>query len=98
MSEPIQVGDLVMLVRGHPCVYESSHYGVPYRVVEIIQPTGGGWHCSRCGEYDMHWGELAARLWHTGDGNGMPLSCLKRIPPLDELEGVKTEEGIHEPA
>jgi hypothetical protein len=29
---------------------------------------------------------------------GTPLYCLKRIPPLSELEGERTEENIREPA
>jgi hypothetical protein len=35
-----------------------------------------------------------------GDASGyyFPLTRLKRIPPLSELEGEKTQEDIREPA
>ena len=93
-DRPIQVGDLVMIVRGHPCAVQIRG-GMPYRVQEIVPQAGGGWTCNKCGERDIAKSDLyGAALWHTIPGNGIPLSFLKRIPPLDELEGQRTEETL----
>lgn len=88
MTDRIQVGDLVMIVRGHECGLRVRG-GIPYRVNGFSDQSGGGWTCNLCGARDLAQSDLvAARLWHTRPGAGIPLSWLKRIPPLSELEGV----------
>jgi hypothetical protein len=94
MSEPIKVGDLVMIVRGHECAVRLKG-GIPYTVTAIVPQVGGGWYCNACNTKDHAPHDLfGAALWHTGHGNGMPLSWLKRIPPLSELDDVKNDEEI----
>jgi len=95
MSEPIGVGDLVMVVRGHSCVMERLG-GVPYRVKHIAPQRNGGWHCSRCGTWDIAPEELVGAGFegvHVA-GNGIPLGWLKKIPPLSELDDVKRDVEI----
>jgi hypothetical protein len=104
MDKPISVGDLVMLVRGHECAMRLKG-GLPWRVTRIVPQFGGGWHCPICGEHNLASGDLSgAQGCGTppgikGDPNGgMPLSWLKRIPPLGDLEGQPTQEDMKEPA
>jgi hypothetical protein len=91
MSEPIKVGDVVMQV--HSCC--GAYLGRIF-MVEHIRPGPGSIYWFVCGKctaprfqpvYAFTYGIAAA-----------PLAWLKRIPPLSELEGVKTEEDIREPA
>jgi hypothetical protein len=97
-DKPIAVGDLVVVVRGHPCVF-AFRGGVPFKVKKFVSQIGGGWTCNNCGMRDIEpETKIAAQLWHTSAHGGVPLWWLKRIPPLEELEGVKTEEQIKEPA
>lgn len=89
MDRPIQVGDLVQIVRWpHKCTPQSGwpRLGTPF-VVEAIDTCC----CGICGERT---GIGAGN----GLGRGAPLSWLKRIPPLEELEGQRTEETLREPA
>ena len=88
MSEPIKVGDLVVVVRGHKC-----DVGAVYRV-SSIQKNVHGWVCGVCGFRKLFHSAWADR----GDCYGAPLPWLKRIPPLEELEGEKRDEQIKEPA
>jgi hypothetical protein len=88
-DRPIQVGDLVQVVRGHECDLGST-----FRVGQIREPTLWGWICPKCSCIDR-----SPELWaDRGDEHGAPLSWLKRIPPLDELEGERTQENLKEPA
>ena len=93
MSEPIKVGDLVVIVRGHSCSMER-YLGMVFVVAAIRQARCGGWHCPHCNRNDQ-WGPEPAAEW-VGVGNA-PLSWLKRIPPLSELEGQRTEETLRLP-
>lgn len=82
MSEPISVGDLVVIVRS--CC--GRLVGRIFIVGEIeFQRT----RCHKCGWSggEMH-GSLNQNWW------GVPLSWLRRIPPLSELEGEKRDEEI----
>ena len=89
MDRPIQVGDLVQVVR--PC---CSAYGGNISVVSNIESDSIGWHCTKCQAEDG--GGTYAEL-NFGKGFGwLPLHQLKRIPPLDELEGERTEENLKE--
>ncbi len=90
MSEPIKVGDLVVVVKPPRCGCESKVLGLIYRVESIREGNG---RC-RCGC------PSGPGLLYRGPDNfpRLPAWRLKRIPPLAELEGVKTEEDIREPA
>jgi hypothetical protein len=101
MSErPIQVGDLVMVVRGHSCVLDLL-LGRPWRVTDIRKQIGGGWVCGRCKTRDIAPEAMYGAAGHgisyrtpNSKPGGIPLQWLKRIPPLDELEGVKRDEEM----
>ena len=95
MTRPIQVGDLVIIVRGHSCTMER-YRGAIFRVAKIVPATGGGWRCVHCKLNDQ-WGPEPGAYWKEKGGSA-PLSWLKRIPPLDELEGEKTQESLKETA
>ena len=91
MDRPIQVGDLVQVVRWYPC---NCCGGQISRVVSLLldSPCNG---CSVCGsDIPLQFYALA-----TLDGFGeAPIQWLKRIPPLSELEGAQTQEKLREPA
>ena len=90
MDRPIQVGDLVQVVRW-PCC--DKHLGKTTDVVGFYTIEGGGAMC--CGSMNYPVGAAGAIL----KGQFFaPISWLKRIPPLDELEGTKTDEPMKEPA
>ena len=87
MDKPIQVGDLVMLVRWphehYPLIPQDVQLGGVYTVTKIDSPA---W-CSRCREEFGAGGMM-------DNGYGAPLAWLKRIPPLPELESEKRDEEI----
>lgn len=97
MSEPIKIGDLVMLVRGHKCALDFKG-GVPWQVTDIRMDEGFGMRCQICGQTGIGKNALRAGGMGTPAGvkghpdGGMPLSWLKRIPPLSELDAIKREE------
>lgn len=89
-DRPIQVGDLVAVVRACCTTPRVSIF----RVGEIrVAPIAAG--CHNCG-YTKPAGTPLARV--NDSDAGYPLPWLKRIPPLDELEGTKTDEPLKEPA
>ena len=88
----IKVGDLVVVVRGAPCCGNTQHLGLVFRVA-VIFPLEG--HCNHCGEEPPP--QYGADYELESD-SGFSLSTLKRIPPLSELEGERTQEDIREPA
>jgi hypothetical protein len=92
MDKPISVGDLVMVIRGMLCCGGGSHIGEMFVVRDIYQYAGG--HCELCKAPQSS--GLAAAPDHTSGGQA--LFRLKRIPPLEELEGEKRDEKIKEPA
>lgn len=93
MDKPISVGDLVMVIRhtkyANLCACPSTAIGHIFRVQDISKTPS---HCGRCMKpYPAEW-----CAW---DGGVVyELTRLKRIPPLSELEGERTQEGIREPA
>lgn len=93
MSEPIKVGDLVVMI-GFCCIKGEAggfprKFGIPYRVEKMIKEHRS---CSYC---HTSWGSM----WAGDDRNsGSPTKYLKRIPPLSELEGERTQEKLKEPA
>ena len=97
-DKPIQVGDLVVMVRGHECTL-AKYGGIPWRVAGLINQTGGGWGCGICGARNLASEALyAAQKRRMQAFNGIPTTWLKRIPPLSELEGERTQEDMKEPA
>lgn len=95
-DRPIQVGDLVIFVRAC-CSKGDPYLGHVYRV-EGMQGQFPGVHCDGCNA--MHTGTKFARFKLTANSPytaWIPPHWLKRIPPLDELEGSKTDEPIQEP-
>ena len=91
-DKPIQVGDLVVMVRGHECGMKIAS-GIPFVVTALLRPIGGGWHCDHCNTDSAGPNEVAAEGF-SKKGRGLPLSWLKRIPPLDELEFEQRKEEI----
>lgn len=86
----IQVGDLVQVVRGHVCDWGRIF------VVASINVSEAGWHCPHCPteSYDScEWVEDGIK-----EGIGADITWVRRIPPLSELEGERTDEQIKEPA
>ena len=91
----IEPGDLVMVVRGHPCVLETFG-GVPYRV-RSIHHIDEGWHCGRCGQDGLAREEkIGANLFgaHQDDnpGTSIPVAWLRKIEPIAEPEAMREKE------
>jgi len=90
-DRPIQVGDLVVIVKSCPHCGNATDLGIIFEVRGLFM-SDGRMNC--CGNVDN---EMTAED-HIPDGGGTPVSVIKRIPPLSELEGQRTEENIKEPA
>ena len=92
VSKPISVGDLVVVVRGTKCCGAGRHVGKIFKVTGFIDQ--GYIACSACGR-------VRSVQLRTAFGisihPGYDVNRLKRIPPLSELEGERTEEKLHEP-
>ena len=83
----IKTGDLVVVVRGHEC-----DLGNIFRVSKMMSAPSGHWHCLQC-----RWGAWSDDVGCFRDGPGgygAPLSWLRKIDPLDELEKTEREEEI----
>lgn len=92
MSEPIGVGDLVMVVRDRVCCHNpAAQYGLTFRVLRFRNT--GCYPCEDCGD-------MTPLTNAVGEGifAGYDVRRLKRIPPLGELEGQPTHEDMKEPA
>ena len=90
MSEPIKVGDLVMVKRseaGHEGKIGVAEDSAPADIDNFDPLTG-----------PRRWvrfpAPLKSRLGIYYNPMPFPESWLKRIPPLSELEGIKTEKEI----
>lgn len=82
MSEPIKVGDLVMVVRNRLrpiCGCPPKGLGSIFRVSAINRTAA---ECEGCNTYIPK--DLCA--WVDGKAFVYPLYRLKRIPPLEELQ------------
>lgn len=77
----IKVGDLVMEVKYPHC--EGRKLGHVYPVVGIDKTASA---CLKCGNYEPR--GIHALL----EGGLAPLSWLRRIPPLSELESTEHKE------
>ena len=96
MSEPIKVGDLVMVVR--TCcnwpIKEGVRMGLPWRVQLVARlPIAG---CQSCGfrETGIY---AASNEFRRAGWNCAPVEWLKRIDPSAEQEGQRTEETLRLP-
>lgn len=89
MAEPIKVGDLVMVVRGHACTIDDFG-GIPFRVTAIRRLRLSVYCCRRCGTDGIH----AGPYYVPHEGAGIPFEWLKRIPPLTEPETVERRDEV----
>jgi len=87
-DRPIQMGDLVQVVRPTTCCNSSRYTGYLF-VVRDLRVTHRG-SCAACGQPTPP-NEVCAI---GPEGAHTELPRLRRIPPLSELEGVETEEGV----
>mgnify|MGYP001595444907 CR=1 FL=1 len=85
----IQVGDLVVVIACH-CTRARNVLGKIFRV-EAVQNSAASVFCTDCHEQDQNALPLAY------DGRGW-YGYVKRIPPLGELEGERTQEPVRVPA
>ena len=95
MSErPISVGDLVQVVRHAPCCGIKSQFHGELFVVNRLREISN--KCNLCGNVSVRY--VAYQSIDPKDGRwwAYPLPMLKRIPPLSELEGKRTEEKLKE--
>lgn len=89
MSEPIKVGDLVVVVKPGPCgCGQSESIGRIFRVGEIRPARNGCTECTRCGKLTRS-GAVALQ---TGERLVYGLYRLRRIPPLAELDSIERKE------
>jgi hypothetical protein len=86
MSEPIKVGDWVMVVR--VCCDKYMDGAGPIFRVAKIHGLGRGTICTYCEAITPNTDRAAAE----GVLVGVPLPWLKRIPPLSELGDVEHKE------
>lgn len=89
-DKPIQPGDLVVVVRPHCNRLAQMRSGYIFIVKDLVHSPR---HTCVCGEI------FATTVALTGEQGGfvpigIPTGELKRIPPLDELEGVRQDEEI----
>ena len=88
MSEPIKVGDLVIVLRPSMCCpQEKPHIGRIFTVssFETLNATP----CERCGDKST----ITVAI-EPGSYKGYDIRRLKRIPPIAELGDVKRDEEI----
>lgn len=91
MNKPIQAGDLVQVIRPSACpVATSANLGHIF-VVDAILTEKEANSCRYCGAQN-HGDHLYA--FEKGPYVAWGLRRLKRIPPLEELEGEKHDERI----
>lgn len=93
MSEPIKVGDLVMVVRWGGCKC-NGRIGLVYQVAHVGSWDLGG-TCGNCGTESVIPPGVKFQYANSSSGRpNVPLQWLKRIPPLSELGDVKNDEEI----
>ena len=87
-DRPIQVGDLVVVVRQRRCGCYSKSYGAVFEVADIRAADDYRYYgCD-------HLSYLEVGAESTNKQHFVEISRLKRIPPLSELEGEKRDEEI----
>ena len=94
MSErPIQVGDLVMVVRPSSVCGCPQGIGKIFRVSKLRPPLSGFVTCWSCRRRHS----CVTKIYAEGEGTGLKsvgLHRLKRIPPLGELDDVPAKEEL----
>jgi hypothetical protein len=88
-DKPISVGDLVVLYKPCPGCGLAIDLGTVFRVVCISSSHGLGTNC--CGA------EKGAQILANNEPvkhSGWPMSRLKRIPPLEELDEVRAADEV----
>ena len=98
MDKPISVGDLVQIVA--ECCDPGTVRG---RFGMVLEISLGLFECEDCLHLERSVQTNIEGLAQLPDEpfeafGWVPLAWLKRIPPLSELEGEKTQEDIREPA
>lgn len=91
MSEPISIGDLVVVVKA--CCSKLTESGSAFGTVgTVVGFNTGDSRCPHC-NWNAHitWAELDS-------GHEAYVAWVKRIPPLSELEGEQRDEKLTEPA
>ena len=89
----IKVGDLVQVVRPRFCCPDKTRWGKVFVVGSI--GLGPQYQCPYCNSY--YTAETSCAWEVDSTFKGCELSRLKRIPPLDELEGVLAQTEIKHP-
>ena len=86
-DRPIQVGDLVVIMQA--CCDHKRVVGTLGRVTELATATTV---CGKCRQpYN------GRHAWFENCNHyGFPAKWLKRIPPMGELEGQRTEESLRD--
>jgi phage FluMu protein Com len=89
MSEPIKVGDLVMVVRWpHPCFGKGS------RLVFTVEGFYKNVICPRCKTIIREYCATYSIASWDGGFRAIPISWLKRIDPLAEPERITTDDEV----
>lgn len=89
MNEPIKAGDLAYLSQDHDCGSGEGAAGIVVQVDRVFTPVPV--HCCNCNRPVM---VQASFKLSDGDTYSVPLSWLRRIPPLSALDDVKHEEEL----
>jgi hypothetical protein len=89
----IAVGDLVQVVRRPRCLCDAPSLGKIFTVVKLEECSNSYIGCNH-----EAFGENVAAISDSTPQLCIELCRLKRIPPLSELEGTKTDEPIEEMA
>lgn len=92
-ERPITVGDLVRVVKNHGCT-SDPHRGIgKVAVVERIE-VAYAYHCVGCDRV-LHELNGQALIYARCDRWGFyPMAWVRRIPPLEELEGERDEDDV----
>lgn len=90
MSEPIKPGDLVRIVRS--CCPRFVQGPAIFELRSIVNL--GVTKCMFCDAIIPEGAEGTGEFHRIG----VPMPWLRKVPPLEELEGEKTQEDIREPA
>ena len=95
-DRPIQVGDLVQVVKPGLCGCTTT-LGWVFVVLDEKK-----YSVTTCGTCNAQFGRLvlleSGIQSPRGDSYGFRRSALKRVPPLSELEDQRTQEDMKEPA
>jgi hypothetical protein len=88
MSEPISVGDRVLIWRGHRC-----DIGKVFVVAEVKPANRRSFWTCPCGAweaYSEHWVGADTLV----NGYGAPISWVKKLPPISDPERVERREEL----